>query len=483
MALLNTAIGPERVQSFAVPIGTVQLAGAATSITAFLISTTQVGAPVNSPTAVTDLTSFVSVFGGPDEISYDAYYAVEGYYNNAGTGATAIIVNVGTSPTANSFIGNATVGSGLRALDAIDDIGLVCIPGLPLSMAWEVQPALIDYSLVVRAEFGANLSTTFSLLSVPKEISTASNDVLLTNSPTFTSVAGSGPYVITFSGTLPVTVVPGTLLKNASASFQSTISAVSGSTVTIITNPASTFTSGDMLYFYMPSAVNYKNVVVNTPSRVAAWYYNSVVVSDEGSAALPGAVKSVDPIGHVAGVIGRIDANIAIGGVSHAPAGIQYAGISGILGLNLAISERMDAAPLRLAFVNRITSFPSSGNVIFGAYTDAGSSATAEEQLVQVMRALQFIKGSLDKGLRGFLWENFSPNTQAQIEQSILSFLRNNSYLFPAGLPEAQQFKVISIVPTQDELDQGLLRVRIQVKPNTAVRFIEIALEFPLPTA
>jgi hypothetical protein len=61
--------------------------------------------------------------------------------------------------------------------------------------------------------------------------------------------------------------------------------------------------------------------------------------------------------------------------------------------------------------------------------------------------------------------------------------MRNNIHLFPAGLPESEKFQVISVEPTQDELDQGLLRVRVQVRPNKAVRFIEISLEFPLPSA
>jgi len=50
-------------------------------------------------------------------------------------------------------------------------------------------------------------------------------------------------------------------------------------------------------------------------------------------------------------------------------------------------------------------------------------------------------------------------------------------------LPESQKFKVIGVEPTQDDLDKGLLKVRVQVKPNKAVRFIEISLEFPLPSA
>lgn len=490
MALLNTNIGPERVQVFDVPIGNVQIPGAATSVTAFLISTTESGAPVNTPTRITDLDGLVSAFGGPDEIAYNAYYAIKGYYDNAGTGATAIIVNVGTSPTAASFIGNASANSGLRALDAQDDLGLVCVPGLPMSMAYLVHGALIDYSETVRAEFGATLSTVYSLLAVPKEISRANLEVTVHTSK-FVSISGTGPYVLTLEdvvsgGTADLSLVtPGMILTNAADSFRGVISAVNdaGNTVTILTNPSPAFSAGDNVLMKMPSAVSYKNTVVNNPSRVSAWYFNNLNVLDESSAAMPGDTEVTDPVGHVAGIMGRIDANIAIGGVSHAPAGIQYAGIAGILGLNLALSERTDAEPLRLNFINRITSFPSNGNVVFGGYSAGGSLVTADEQLIQVMRTLQYIKGSLERGLRGFLWENFSPATQTAVENAILSFLRNNAHLFPAGLTEANQFRVLRVEPTQDELDQGLLRVRVLVKPNKAVRFIEVALEFPLPTA
>lgn len=490
MALLNTNIGPERVQVFDVPLGSVQIPGAATSITAFLISTSLVGAPVNTPTQVNDLSEFEAAFGTADDVAYDGFYAVRGYYDNAGTGATAIIVNVGASPDANDFIGSAADSSGLRALDAIDSLGLICIPGLPLEVAYLVHPALIDYTETVRAEFGSTLSTSFSLLAAPKEIANAEKDELVTTVK-FISVTGSGPYVLTVEDTVGggsadlSGVTAGMIVTNAAASFKATISAVSdgSDTITIITDPASTWSAGDDVLVKIPSAITYKDTVINNPSRTAAWYYNNLVVLDATENAPAGAVVVSDPVGHVAGVMGRIDANIAIGGVSHAPAGIQFAGLAGIVGLSLALSERVDAEPLRLAFINRITSFPGAGNVIFGGYTAGGSAVTADEQLIQVMRSLQYIKGSLERGLRGFLWENFSPATQSQVERAISSFLRNNIHLFPAGLPEAQQFRVVRVEPTQDELDQGLLRVRVQVRPNKAVRFIEVALEFPLPTA
>ena len=491
MALINTNIGPERVQVFPQALGSVQLPGAATSITAFLISTTEAGAPVNTPTRITDLGGLTDTFGGPDEIANEAYYAVKGYYDNAGTGAIAIIVNVGTPATATDYIGSATDSSGLRALDAQDDLGLVCIPGLPLETAYLVQPALIDYTETVRADFGATLSTSFSLLAMPSEISKANSNTLVTEASKFVSVTGAGPYVITVddgaAGAVDLSAVtPGMIIQDDAASFTAVISAVDdgADTITVNTDPSAAFAAGEDVNVLIPSAVTYKETVINNPSKTAAWYFNNVIVLDESTGAAIGAVLGTDPVGHTAGVMGRIDSQTTIGGVSHAPAGIQYAGLAGILGLSLALSERIDAEPLRLNFINRLTSFPGAGNVIFGGYTsDSGTSPlfTADEQLIQVIRSVQFIKASLEPGLRGFIWENFTPDTKTQVERAVSSFLRNNSYLFPAGLPETQQFKVIRVEETQDELDQGILRVRVQIKPNKAVRFIEIALEFPIP--
>ena len=90
----------------------------------------------------------------------------------------------------------------------------------------------------------------------------------------------------------------------------------------------------------------------------------------------------------------RIDRNIAIGGVSHAPAGIQHAQIAGIIGLQLDISEKKDGGPLRLAYINRITESAGNGRYVFGGYTAAGNSAYSRRETRQVIRSLMFIKKS-----------------------------------------------------------------------------------------
>ena len=529
----------------------------------------------------------------PDDVANNGYYHVQGWFDNAGDGSLAIIVNVGASASASDYIGSAVDGSGFRALDAVDDSMLVMAPGLPLQEAYLVHSALIDYTETTRADFGNTLSTSFSLISIPGEIAEAQKDEELAEADLI-SVSGSGPYVLnvqlgtdglaatgimevsdfsTLSGAIVTVdgtaltegvdwtaatdndttaaslasaidgiasvtatstaavititaasigvagnsitlasdnsdvdvpaatltggvdgdldlseIVPGMIVKNTADSFTAIITAVddSADTITIATDPTTDFDADGKVSILLPSAITYKETVINNPSKVAAWYFNRGNVTSQAAAASPGDVIAVDLVGHVAGVIARIDANTSIGGPSHAPAGIQYAGIAGIQGLSLSISERLDGEPLRKNFINRITSFPGSGNIIFGGYTaDSGTSPafTADEQLIQVMRTLQFIKASLEPGLRPFLWENQDPVAQGRVSASILSFLRNNSYLFPRGLTEPQKFRVIAVEATQDELDLGLLRVRVQIRPNKAIRFIEVALEFPIPAS
>lgn len=593
MALLNTNVGPERVQVFAQPIGNVSIPGAGLSSAAILISTSMVGAPENAPTSVFNMEEFTDTFGGPEEAGA-GYYAVKGFFDNAGTGSEAIIVNVGDAATAADYIGNASDGTGLRALDSLDGLGMVMAPGLSLADARLVQTALIDYVETIRAEFGSTISTAFSLAAIPAEITTSIVDKTVLTAQII-SITGSGPYVIkinleddavaatgiytvvdysqlsgetvTVGGTVltegvdwtasvsnastatslaaaisglasvnavaagaivTVTaadpglagnsigtltsdavnltvggatlsggadgavdlsdVTPGMIVTDVAGTEIFAISAVSdvNDTVTVTVNPNAELAAGDDMLIKIPSAVTYKDIVINNPSKTHAWYYNHVVVLDEAEDAEVGDTLVQDPVGHVAGIIARIDGQRAIGGHSHAPAGIRYAGISGIQGLNLSLSEKKDGEALRLNFINRLTSFPGSGNVVYGGYTaDSGEAPvfTADEQLIQVMRTIQFIKASLEPGLRAFIWENFSPDTKSQISTAIASFLRNNIHLFPAGLPESSKFKVIPVEETQDELDKGLLRVRVQVRPNKAIRFVEVALEFPLPTA
>src|SRR5208337_1225320 len=93
---LNTNTGPERAEVIPIPLGTVQVPGAATSITAFIISSDFPGAPTNVVTPIAQLSDFTSAFG-TDANAGQGYWAVKGFYDNAGSGAPALIVNVAPS--------------------------------------------------------------------------------------------------------------------------------------------------------------------------------------------------------------------------------------------------------------------------------------------------------------------------------------------------------------------------------------------------
>lgn len=365
------------------------------------------------------------------------------------------------------FIGSAADFSGLRSLDVVDVINLVTIPGI---YDPAVQGALIDYCTVTRQD-------CFALLSIPEFITHAAQDTIVAANISISSIQSSANgSIINLTGSPDLSAVSAYDIIQIGAS-KFTVKSVSNQDKQVVVFATTGVPTVGAVSIQSPSAITWKDVIVNKPSVKAAWYYNHLIVSDSN-----GVNTVVDPAGHVAGVMARIDQNVAEGGVSHAPAGIQLAQLVGTIGLQLQISEKIEGGPLRLAFINRITSSTGNGRYIFGGYTAGGASVTPDEQLIQVMRSILFIKTSLEPGLRGFLWENNSPVNRQNIDNAVLSFLRANAYLFPAGLPEDQQFRVISIAPTNEDLALGLVKLKIQCRFNIAIRFISIDLEFPLPT-
>jgi hypothetical protein len=404
-------------------------------------------------------------FGTSSNILVD-YAAVEILISSSASGSAGSYFIVVPQISESDYIGTAANGKGLNALNTTDSVDLICIPGV---QNVDVQLALINYVTVQRDD-------CFGLLSMPSYITQSDNDVLVAQINIVSITNGTESSILH--------LVPGT---NLSQVTENMVVEVGGNLYPILSvdqadselEVASTsISSTGAATINKVSAVTYKNVLVNSPSTQVAWYFNQVVV-DNGN----GGTVQVDPVGHVAGVMARIDQNTLIGGVSHAPAGIQFAQLGGTVGLQLSLSENVDGYPLRSNFINRITSFPGSGRVIFGAYTAGGNSVTPDEQLIQVIRSILFIKNSLQPGLRGFIWENQDPNNLNKVASAISAFMTANIYLCPSGLPQSQQFQVIPVQPTQADLNVGLLRVILQVQFNTAIRFIEIDLEFPLSAA
>lgn len=398
----------------------------------------------------------ITVFQSAVRIDVNASYA-------GATGSYFVVVPMMVS---SDFVGTSANGKGLHALDPQDQVNLICIPGVE---DLSVQSELLDYVTTQRND-------AFALLSIPSFITKSATDDLIASINIASITNGTESSILHLSGSPNLSQVqPNMVVQIGASLFQILSVDQADSELEVASTSVSTTGAASVR---RPSAVTYKDVLVNSPSTHAAWYFNHVVV-DNGQ----GGTVVVDPVGHVAGTMARIDANTLIGGVSHAPAGIQFARLAGTVGLQLNLSERIDGFPLRTHFINRITSFTGSGRVIFGGYTAGGNSVTADEQLIQVIRSVLFVKNSLEPGLRGFIWENQDPADQQKVSDAITNFMVANIYLCPQGLPQSQQFKVIEVTPTQTDLNVGLLRVRLQVRFNTATRFIEVDLEFPLPLA
>lgn len=364
------------------------------------------------------------------------------------------------------YVGSEADSSGLYALESEAIINLVAVPGV---YDPSVQGALSDYCSVVRDD-------CMALMAIPDFISSAANDQLVIGNLSISSLVDSDQgVVISFTGSPDLSEVSTyDILQVGSSQF--TVKAVSDQDDQIVLIETTGVPLTGAVSVFSPSAVSWKDIIINKPSTRACWYYNHLVVAtDDGGQAV------IDPVLHVAGIMNRIDRNVAVGGVSHAPAGLQNAQIAGIIGLQLSISEKKDGGPLRLAYINRITESAGNGRYVFGGYTAAGNSATPDEKLIQVIRSLLFIKNSLEPGLIGFLWENNSPVNRQNIANAVLNFMRANAYLFPAGLPENEQFQVELVDPTQTDIDQGLVKVIARVRINSAIRFIDIDLQFNLP--
>lgn len=92
--------------------------GVATSTTGLVGPAPQ--GPTNQAVLVTSVADYERVFGGA-QAGHDLFLGAKLFFENGGRRASAVRLG---------GLGHAAVGRGLAALDAIDDLGLLCLPGL-----------------------------------------------------------------------------------------------------------------------------------------------------------------------------------------------------------------------------------------------------------------------------------------------------------------------------------------------------------------
>lgn len=213
-------------------------------------------------------------------------------------------------------------------------------------------------------------------------------------------------------------------------------------------------------------------------SSYAAVYYPWVLVPPPtptvGSATLPEPVR-VAPSGFAAGVWSATDRQR---GVWKAPAGVD-ARISGISGFQHELTD-IEGGALNREGVNALRNLRGSGAVVWGART-AATNVEPQWRYLPVRRTALMIEDSLREALE---WAVHQPNRTelwSALRLNIEAFMNR---LFRAGAfqpdnPREAYFVQcgLGVTMSQEDIDAGIVRVRIGFAPSKPAEFVVITIE------
>ena len=369
------------------------------------------------------------------------------------------------NPQDSDFIGTQANGKGLHALDDEDQINKVLIPG---GHTPTIQLGLINYC---DADLGGR-NDCVSILSVPPAYSDCDTDEVIVSVTVSAITAG----VASLSGTPNLgSVAVGDALLLSSSYYRILAIEDDAATRKLLLDSTATVAGGSASII-RPCGITWKDYIIGQASQRSRWYFGHYSVTELSDSS----TVSVDPVGHIAGAMGRIANNTQIGGVSHAPAGELNAKIAGIKGLSSLVSKKQNGYNMRTAFLNYTLFKAGVGYYLWGGYTNAGSSASEDDKLIQIDDTILFIKQSLESNLETWIWENYSASNASRVKRAIEAFCEVNNYLFDRDLPITSQYIVQSLTATSTEQDLGVLKVKLQVRPNRATRFVDVWLEYSI---
>jgi hypothetical protein len=205
----------------------------------------------------------------------------------------------------------------------------------------------------------------------------------------------------------------------------------------------------------------------------AAIYFPRIVAPDPLNEGRP---NSFAPCGTIAGIFARTDAQH---GVWKAPAGTE-AGLQDISSLARTLSDT-ESGQLNSAGVNCLRTFPTIGNVVWGARTLQGADTLASEwKYIPVRRLASHIEESI---YRGTQWAVFEPNAEplwAELRLYVGAFMHG---LFTRGALQGQSAREAYFVKcgqdttTQADIDRGIVNVVIGLAPVKPAEFVIIQIQ------
>lgn len=213
-------------------------------------------------------------------------------------------------------------------------------------------------------------------------------------------------------------------------------------------------------------AVDFLRIDVAQNSKFAAMYWPWVKVADPLADNRP---IVFPPLGHLAGIYARTDANRNVGKV---PAGTVDGALRFLVGLeidSISQGERDLVYPSR---INPLVSGTQTGLCVWGART---TSLQSEWRYINARRLFMFVEKSVYNSTHWIVFENNGPGLWARIKAQIQGFLTNlfNDGLFAGNTP-AQAFFVTVDETNNDQasIDAGQVIIDVGIAPNKPAEFV-----------
>lgn len=203
---------------------------------------------------------------------------------------------------------------------------------------------------------------------------------------------------------------------------------------------------------------------VRSTKGFAALYYPWVQVKNPAN----GAVELWPPSGHLAGIYARTDQSR---GVHKAPANTN---IRGTLGLEALLSNQ-EQGPLNLMGVNALRVFAGQSQpVVWGGRTTAGD-LDRNWQYINVRRLFIFLEQSIERALRGSVFEPNDLMLWQKLKRSVTDFLTTvwkDGALFGATAQDAFYVRIDEVLNPPSTRALGRLYIEVGVVPTYPAEFI-----------
>lgn len=217
-------------------------------------------------------------------------------------------------------------------------------------------------------------------------------------------------------------------------------------------------------------ALNYKRNTLASLSSWGAMYYPHIKVADP---VIDGKVKTISPVGHIAGIYARTDNNR---NVAKAPAGVEDGQINGIIGLERKL-KKSDTDVLYPANVNPLVEDATRGRAVWGSRCLA---ITGDYTQVPHRRLYMFLAKSIYNSTQDLVFEPIGEGLFATVKfrmDGFLSVLTGFGYFISQVPSEAYRVICDDTNNTAQTIAARILIVDILVAMSSPAEFILFRVE------